>query len=172
MEALRDERNNQLTTREHDERPWGRYTVLGASEGHQVKEIAVDPGQRLSYQRHAHRSEHWFVVTGSGRVVLDGEARDIGVGDAVDVAFGQLHRIGNTGLDQLVFIEVQIGDYLGEDDIERTLVSGLHIRRETSLSPVSSAPFFWLGLLPPLNDDDCGRGRLLLLRSEATTSWP
>lgn len=108
-----------MTSSKHDRRPWGRYSVLGGANGYQVKEIIVDSGKRLSYQRHAHRSEHWFVVRGSGQVVLDGSARDIGVGDAVDVASGQLHRIGNTGQDQLVFIEVQVGDYLGEDDIGR-----------------------------------------------------
>ena len=103
----------------HDERPWGRYTVLGGSDGYQVKEIVVDPGKRLSYQRHARRSEHWFVVGGAGQVVLDGRARNVGVGDAVDIGTGELHRIGNTGPEALVFIEVQVGDYLGEDDIER-----------------------------------------------------
>jgi mannose-6-phosphate isomerase len=108
-----------MTSSTHDERPWGRYTVLGGSDGYQVKEIVVDPGKRLSYQLHRHRSKHWFVVGGAGQVVLDGQARDVGVGDAVDVGTGELHRIGNTGSDPLVFIEVQVGDYLGEDDIER-----------------------------------------------------
>lgn len=103
----------------HDERPWGRYTVLGGSDGYQVKEIVVDPGKRLSYQRHVHRSEHWFVVNGVGQVVLGGRVRDVGVGDAIDVGSGELHRIGNSGPDAFVFIEVQVGDYIAEDDIER-----------------------------------------------------
>ena len=106
-------------TLEHDERPWGSYTVLGNDDGYQVKVIAVHPGRRLSYQRHAQRSEHWYVVRGSGLVTLDGEQSDIGVGDAVDIPIAQLHRIENNGTKPLVFIEVQMGSYLGEDDIER-----------------------------------------------------
>lgn len=106
-------------TREHDERPWGGYTVLGNDDGFQVKEIVVHPGKRLSYQRHALRSEHWYVVRGSGRITLDGEQSDLGVGDSVDVPIGQLHRIENTGTEPLIFIEVQLGSYVGEDDIER-----------------------------------------------------
>lgn len=108
-----------MTTPKRDERPWGRYTVLGGAEGYQVKEIVVRPDKRLSYQRHAHRSEHWFVVRGSGQAVLDGVRRDIGVGDSVDVPIGALHRIGNTGSEPLVFIEVQMGAHLDEEDIER-----------------------------------------------------
>ena len=108
-----------MTGRESDERPWGSYVVLGGGDGYQVKEIVVKPEQRLSYQRHAHRSEHWYVVVGSGQVVLDGQPRDVSVGDVVDVPIGRLHRVGNTGTEPLVFIEVQLGDYLGEDDIER-----------------------------------------------------
>ncbi len=104
---------------EHDERPWGSYTILGTEDGYQVKEIVVHPGKRLSYQRHARRSEHWYVVRGSGIVTLDGEQHDLGVGDTVDVPIEQLHRIENNGAGNLVFIEVQMGSYLGEDDIER-----------------------------------------------------
>lgn len=104
---------------EHDERPWGSYTILRTEDGYQVKEIVVHPGKRLSYQRHAQRSEHWYVVRGSGIVTLDGEQHDLGVGDAVDVGVKHLHRIENNGGGNLVFIEVQMGSYLGEDDIER-----------------------------------------------------
>ncbi len=108
-----------MTALQHDRRPWGTYTVIGGGDGYQVKEIVVEPDKRLSYQRHARRSEHWFVVAGSGEVVLDGEPRQVTVGDAVDVPIGQLHRVGNPGAEPLVFIEIQLGDYLGEDDIER-----------------------------------------------------
>lgn len=108
-----------MTGQQSEERPWGRYRVLAGGDGYQVKEIVVDPERRLSYQRHARRSEHWFVVGGSGEVILDGRERDIAVGDVVDVPIGRLHRVGNTGTEPLVFIEVQAGDYLGEDDIER-----------------------------------------------------
>ena len=108
-----------MSTSEGSQRPWGAYTVLYGAEGYQIKEIVVKPGKRLSYQRHAQRAEHWFIVRGAGEVVLDGAAREISAGDSVDVAIGELHRISNTGSQPLVFIEVQTGSYLGEDDIER-----------------------------------------------------
>jgi mannose-6-phosphate isomerase-like protein (cupin superfamily) len=103
----------------HDVRPWGNYTVLDHQADHKVKRIVVHPGQRLSYQRHQRRSEHWFVVSGHGEVLLDGQARAVGPGDAVDVPVGCAHRVAGTGPEELVFIEVQRGDYFGEDDIQR-----------------------------------------------------
>jgi mannose-6-phosphate isomerase len=104
---------------EHDERPWGNFTVLEDAPGHKVKRIVVRPGKRLSYQRHARRSEHWFVVQGQGVVVLEGSPRPIGAGQAVDVPREAAHRIENTGTEELMFIEVQHGEYFGEDDIVR-----------------------------------------------------
>jgi len=107
-------------TGEHDERPWGSYTVLDDSAAdHKVKRIVVEPGKRLSYQRHARRSEHWFVVSGHGRVTIEGSQRPVGPGTAIDVPVGEAHRIECVGADPLVFIEVQHGDYFGEDDIVR-----------------------------------------------------
>lgn len=105
--------------RERDERPWGRYVVLDDEAGHKVKRITVLAGQRLSYQRHERRSEHWFVVAGEGTVSLDGGQRPVRAGVAVEVPAGTAHRIHNTGAEDLVFIEVQHGDYFGEDDIVR-----------------------------------------------------
>jgi mannose-6-phosphate isomerase len=104
---------------EHADRPWGAYTVLAEAEDFKVKTIEVQPGQRLSYQRHSRRSEHWFVVGGEGAVTLDGNSIDVRRGDAVDVPVGTAHRIQNTGNVPLVFVEVQHGDYFGEDDIVR-----------------------------------------------------
>jgi mannose-6-phosphate isomerase len=104
---------------EHDTRPWGSYTVLEDAETHKVKRIEVLPGRRLSYQRHAQRAEHWLVVAGRAEVTLDGVAHQLTSGDAIDIPRGAAHRIANTGDDDLVFIEVQHGDYFGEDDIER-----------------------------------------------------
>jgi len=101
------------------ERPWGAYTVLADESDHKVKRLTVSPGCRLSYQRHARRSEHWFVVTGHGVVTLDGAPVPVAPGIAVDVPAGASHRIENTGREHLVFIEVQTGSYFGEDDIER-----------------------------------------------------
>lgn len=108
-----------METHEHDERPWGAYTVLEDAEDHKVKEITVLPGKRLSYQRHARRSEHWFVVRGEGTVVLDGNERSVGPASTVDVPVGVAHRIANTGEEDLVLVEVQHGSYFGEDDIVR-----------------------------------------------------
>jgi mannose-6-phosphate isomerase len=100
-------------------RPWGRYEILQESEIHKVKSIYVNPGKRLSYQRHQKRSEHWFIVSGIATVVLDGETFTKLPGETVDVKLGQLHRIGNDGTEELLFIEIQTGTYFGEDDIER-----------------------------------------------------
>lgn len=104
---------------EHDERPWGSYEVLLDEPDHKVKQLLVRPGKRLSYQQHARRSEHWFLVRGTGVVTLDDERIDVGPGCAVDIALGTSHRIENTGTDDLVFVEVQHGEYFGEDDIIR-----------------------------------------------------
>ncbi|HEX3947234.1 MAG TPA: phosphomannose isomerase type II C-terminal cupin domain [Acidimicrobiales bacterium] len=105
---------------EHEERPWGSYTVLDeTSPTHKVKRIVVRPGKRLSYQRHQRRSEHWFVVEGDALVTVGGQQRPAGPGDAVDIAAGTVHRIENVGDADLVFVEVQHGSYFGEDDIER-----------------------------------------------------
>jgi mannose-6-phosphate isomerase len=100
-------------------RPWGRYFVLEESPIHKVKRIEVQPGKRLSYQRHKFRAEHWLIVQGEGVLTLDGDKKRIVVGDSVDIAIGQLHRIENTSTHELIFIEVQTGTYFGEDDIER-----------------------------------------------------
>ena len=103
-----------------DERPWGNYVVLDEGPDYKVKTITVFPGKRISYQRHARRQEHWLVVHGTGLVTLDGDDHDVQPGSAVDVPVGVAHRIANTGTEEpLTFIEVQRGDYFGEDDIVR-----------------------------------------------------
>lgn len=114
-------RSKLLEQREHSERPWGSYTVLDDSApDHKVKRLSVHPGKRLSYQRHSRRGEHWFVVTGTARVTVDGVERIVGPGEAVDIPVAAAHRIENVDqVTQLVFVEVQHGDYFGEDDIER-----------------------------------------------------
>ena len=100
-------------------RPWGHYDVLADSEDHKVKRITVTPGQRISYQTHAHRAEHWFVVSGTGSVTLDGAEVPVGPGIAVDIPMTAAHRITNTGDADLVFIEVQHGESFEESDIVR-----------------------------------------------------
>jgi mannose-6-phosphate isomerase len=104
---------------ERGERPWGHYDVLLDHDDHKVKQIVVKPGKRLSYQTHARRAEHWFIVKGTGTVTLDGSDVTVTAGSAVDVPMGTAHRIENDGAEDLVFVEVQHGSYFGEDDIVR-----------------------------------------------------
>ena len=101
------------------ERPWGKYLVLLNGEDHKVKEITVHPGHRLSLQRHKRREEHWFIQRGTARVTINGVAHILSVGQYVDIPRECKHRIENIGSDDLVFIEIQTGEYFGEDDIER-----------------------------------------------------
>jgi mannose-6-phosphate isomerase len=100
-------------------RPWGYYEVLAEEPGHKVKRIAVYPGQRLSLQHHRLRTEHWYIIFGEGTVVLDGQSLYLKAGRSVNIPRGALHRIMNSGTENLVFIEIQTGEYFGEDDIER-----------------------------------------------------
>ena len=100
-------------------RPWGRYKVLEGGEHWKVKRIVVKPGQRLSYQKHLKRKEHWLVVQGEGVVVLDGKEIRLKAGEAINIPRGSAHRISNPKDIPLVFIEIQQGDYFGEDDIIR-----------------------------------------------------
>ena len=102
------------------ERPWGYYVVLEESgDGFKVKRFLVRPGKRLSLQRHRHRSEHWFIVRGRARVIRGEDTILCAEGDSLDIPTGAVHRIENTGPVDLIVVEVQQGDYLGEDDIER-----------------------------------------------------
>ena len=103
----------------YEARPWGEFSVLLDSPTHKVKSITVNPGGRLSYQRHARRAEHWFVVEGIATVTLEGREIIVEAGHHVDIAIGDAHRVHNAGSSPLVFIEVQQGDYFGEDDIVR-----------------------------------------------------
>lgn len=106
--------------REHDERPWGSYTVLDdTAPNYKVKLIVVLPGKRLSYQTHARRAEHWYIVRGTATTVLDGVTRELSPGQSLDIGIGQAHRCGNQGEVPVEFIEVQTGTYFGEDDIVR-----------------------------------------------------
>jgi mannose-6-phosphate isomerase len=107
-------------TGEFSERPWGNYTVLSdAAADHKVKRLVVLPGKRLSYQRHARRAEHWFIVAGTATVTLDGAVTRLSAGQAIDIPMGAAHRVANDGTDDVVLIEVQVGSYFGEDDIVR-----------------------------------------------------
>ena len=100
-------------------RPWGSWEILDEAPGYKVKRIVVHPHSRLSYQTHVHRSEHWVVVSGKATCVLEGQTSYAGPGDCVDVPMGAAHRIVNEQDETLVIIEIQRGEYTGEDDIVR-----------------------------------------------------
>jgi mannose-6-phosphate isomerase-like protein (cupin superfamily) len=100
-------------------RPWGGYEAIESGPGYQVKRIFVSPGKRLSYQSHKQRAEAWTIVAGKAKMTLDDKDWEMSVGDNVVIPIGAKHRIENSGEEQVIFIEVQTGDYLGEDDIER-----------------------------------------------------
>lgn len=107
-------------TNEIDHRPWGSYYVLDEGEDYKVKRIEVLPNKRLSYQKHARRSEHWFVLRGTAKVTLNGVEKLVNKGETVDIGCGDAHRVENPDSEKtLVFIEIQTGDYFGEDDIVR-----------------------------------------------------
>jgi mannose-6-phosphate isomerase len=103
----------------YDERPWGTFTVLDEGENFKVKRIEVLPGKRLSYQKHAQRAEHWMVVAGEAKVTLDDEEITVAAGETVDIPIEAKHRVENASAEKLIFIEIQRGSYLGEDDIVR-----------------------------------------------------
>lgn len=100
-------------------RPWGCWTVLGEGEGYKVKRIEVNPGQRLSLQRHTHRSEHWIVVAGAAKITIGERTSCVDTQESTFVPAGMVHRIENPGPNLLIIIEIQNGRYLEEDDIVR-----------------------------------------------------
>ena len=100
-------------------RPWGNYATLKEEDGYKVKRLVVHPGEGLSLQYHEHRSEHWVVVAGRGRIQINDSTHDCRAGDYRHIPAGAHHRLINDGLEDLVLIEVQCGPYLGEDDIVR-----------------------------------------------------
>jgi len=104
---------------ERGDRPWGYYLVLHEDAGYKVKQFVVIPGRRLSLQRHRHRAEHWQVVRGEALVTLGQEVVPLPQGGSIDIPLGALHRVESVGKENLVVIEVQMGEYVGEDDIER-----------------------------------------------------
>jgi mannose-1-phosphate guanylyltransferase/mannose-6-phosphate isomerase len=115
-----NDRNDPITKYHRQvHRPWGSYTILEDSEFFKIKRVTVKPGQQLSLQLHKHRSEHWVVVSGTAQVELDGETHVFQKGESTFVRSGARHRLRNTGTVPLEVIEVQLGDYLGEDDIVR-----------------------------------------------------
>ncbi len=99
--------------------PWGMWEVLLDEPAYKVKRITVLPGKRLSYQKHFRRREHWMVVDGKGVVTIDGKDNHIEKGESIDIPQEAAHRMANNGDGDLTFIEIQQGEYFGEDDIIR-----------------------------------------------------
>ncbi len=100
-------------------RPWGKYEKFYQEDEVWVKRVQVDPGSRLSLQKHQYRSEKWVFVHGQGLAIVDGKEIPVGPGSVIDIPLGAVHRIGNTGKEDLVFIEVATGSVLTEEDIVR-----------------------------------------------------
>jgi len=100
-------------------RPWGSFTILDECNNYKIKRIEVKPGSRLSLQKHVHRSEHWIVVSGTALVTCGENQFDVRTNESTFIPIGAKHRLENPGKIPLVIIEVQNGEYLGEDDIVR-----------------------------------------------------
>ncbi len=106
-------------TKREDHRPWGYYTVLADEADHKVKRIHVYAGKRLSLQKHQRRAEHWTMLYGEGIVTLDGRQIRLKKSESIDIPQGAVHRMENQSNQDMAFVEVQLGDYFGEDDIVR-----------------------------------------------------
>ncbi|GHU41859.1 mannose-1-phosphate guanylyltransferase/mannose-6-phosphate isomerase [Betaproteobacteria bacterium] len=116
---LKQEKRPEADTHRKVFRPWGYYDSLDSGAGFQVKRIVVDPGASLSLQMHHHRAEHWIVVSGTAKVTIGARKRLLSENQSTYIPLGTLHRLENPGRIPLEMIEVQSGDYLGEDDIVR-----------------------------------------------------
>ena len=101
------------------DKPWGSYTIIDSGAIYKVKRLTVLPDKRLSYQMHYHRSEHWIVVSGTATVIVGDTEHMIFPGESIYIKSGEKHRLINSGHLLLEVIEVQTGQYLGEDDIVR-----------------------------------------------------
>jgi len=119
VEAMAAAGRHEQTSPSIVHRPWGTYQSVDAGEGFQVKRLTVKPGARLSLQKHARRAEHWVVVSGTARVTRGDDRFDLEVNQSTYIPLGTVHRLENPGPEPLRLIEVQSGDYLGEDDIVR-----------------------------------------------------
>ena len=100
-------------------RPWGFFEILFENKDCKIKKIEVNPGERLSYQYHKKRSETWIIIQGNAKITLDGKENIFKKGDTLIIPMGVKHRVQNYMKSTLVFIEVQTGEYFGEDDIVR-----------------------------------------------------
>ena len=116
---LKEKQHPAINVHRTEHRPWGTFTILDEGEKYKVKQIMVLPKQKLSLQSHKHRSEHWVVVTGVATVENDGKIIELNQNESTYISAGNKHRLSNETDTAVVIVEVQTGDYLGEDDIQR-----------------------------------------------------
>jgi len=119
VENLKALGRKEATEHRRVHRPWGHYVTMSLGELHRVNRILINPGQRFSLQKHYHRSEHWIIVKGTGEITVNGDVRILHENESSYIPIGAVHRLANPGLIPLELIEVQVGTYLGEDDIVR-----------------------------------------------------
>jgi mannose-1-phosphate guanylyltransferase/mannose-6-phosphate isomerase len=119
VEQLKRQERREATEHRRIYRPWGFYQGVDVGDRYQVKRIVVKPQGKLSLQKHAHRSEHWVVVKGTAEVTVDGKVHTVHENESAYIPIGSKHRLANAGRIPLELIEVQVGSYLGEDDIVR-----------------------------------------------------
>jgi mannose-1-phosphate guanylyltransferase/mannose-6-phosphate isomerase len=119
VERLKAENRREAIEHRRIYRPWGYYQGIDLGGRYQVKRIVVKPGERLSLQKHLHRAEHWVVVRGTAEVTVNDDVRILHENESIYVPIGSVHRLANPGKIPIELIEVQVGSYLGEDDIVR-----------------------------------------------------
>jgi len=119
VEKLKEQHSHLHNIHLTGHRPWGSYTVLEENDGYKIKRIVVKPGKRLSLQKHYHRNEHWIVLSGSATVTVNDNQYVVNPNESTYIKAGDIHRLANNGKLPLVIIEVQVGEYTGEDDIVR-----------------------------------------------------
>ena len=119
VDRLRAAKRHEAVAHNRAYRPWGFHETLIAAERFRVERVVVQPGQKVSLQKHFHRAEHWTVVEGSALVTRDGETMLVRENESVDLPIGSVHRVENPGRIPLTLIEVQTGSYLGADDVVR-----------------------------------------------------
>ena len=119
VEQLKAQNHRAAVEHRRIYRPWGYYQDIDLAERYQVKRIVVKPGGKLSLQKHFHRAEHWVVVKGIAEVTVGTDVRSVHENESIYIPLGCVHRLANPGLIPLELIEVQVGSYLGEDDIVR-----------------------------------------------------
>ncbi len=119
IDTLKKQGRNEIVEKTRVHRPWGYYETLIESPGFKVKRVTVKPGERLSLQSHQHRSEHWVVVKGVAEVQVGDAVRVLHENESTYISKTEKHRLTNPGVELLELIEVQVGKYVGEDDIQR-----------------------------------------------------